>query len=325
MIPNNIQVKLFYEMLKIRNVELKIAELYPEEEMRCPVHLSVGQEGVAVGVCTALKKRDKVLCGHRSHAYYLAKGGNLKGMLAEIYGKSSGIVNGMGGSQHLVDMDAGLIAAVPIVGSTIPIAVGSAWGSSMKNKNKNKVTAAFFGEGATETGVFHESLNFAALHKIPIIFICENNQFSVYSHLDVRQSSNRDNTKIAMGYGIHALKGDGNNVGEVYNLTKEAISIIESGNGPVYMEFDTFRWLEHCGPSDDDHLGYRNEEEIKKWKERCPVKFQENLLIKKGIVDAQEINRLSLKLDKEIQEAVNYAKSSSFAKKELLFTTVYSN
>ena len=128
-----------------------------------------------------------------------------------------------------------------------------------------------------------------------------------------------------MGYGIHALKGDGNNVGEVYNLTKEAISIIESGNGPVYMEFDTFRWLEHCGPSDDDHLGYRNEEEIKKWKERCPVKFQENLLIKKGIVDAQEINRLSLKLDKEIQEAVNYAKSSSFAKKELLFTTVYSN
>ena len=158
----------FFQMLRIRKVELKISELYPEEEMRCPVHLSVGQEAVAVGVCSALQKKDIALSAHRSHAHYLAKGGDLKSMLAELYGKKTGCAEGKGGSMHLIDLEAGLIAAVPIVGSTIPIAVGSAWGNMMQDKSVT--TAVFFGEGATETGVFHESLGFASLHNMPMIF-----------------------------------------------------------------------------------------------------------------------------------------------------------
>ena len=257
----------FFQMLRIRKVELKISELYPEEEMRCPVHLSVGQEAVAVGVCSALQKKDIALSAHRSHAHYLAKGGDLKSMLAELYGKKTGCAEGKGGSMHLIDLEAGLIAAVPIVGSTIPIAVGSAWGNMMQDKSVT--TAVFFGEGATETGVFHESLGFASLHNMPMIFVCENNLYSVYSSLEVRQSNKRNNIKIAEGHGIVSLKGEGNDVSSVYGVIKESISIIKKQKGPVYVEFDTYRWLEHCGPNDDDHLGYRKDKEVKKWKINC--------------------------------------------------------
>ena len=323
MLSKDIYLELFNQMLRIRNIELKIAELYSEWEMRCPVHLSIGQEAVASGVCSALESKDNVFCGHRSHAYYLAKGGDLKGMLAEIYGKATGIVEGMGGSQHLIDLDAGLIAAVPIVGSTIPIAVGSAWGDLMQNNGV--ISAAFFGEGATEAGVFHESLNFAALQKVPIIFVCENNGFSVYSNLEVRQSSKRNNVTIAEGHGLNTLKGDGNDILEVYDLTKKAIELIKQGKGPVYMEFDTYRWLEHCGPSNDDYLGYRDEKEVKEWKERCPLKNYQDFLIDEKLINQDEIQDMTSKLDKEIEEAVQFAKSSPFSKKELLFSTVYSN
>ena len=313
----------FFQMLRIRKVELKISELYPEEEMRCPVHLSVGQEAVAVGVCSALQKKDIALSAHRSHAHYLAKGGDLKSMLAELYGKKTGCAEGKGGSMHLIDLEAGLIAAVPIVGSTIPIAVGSAWGNMMQDKSVT--TAVFFGEGATETGVFHESLGFASLHNMPMIFVCENNLYSVYSSLEVRQSNKRNNIKIAEGHGIVSLKGEGNDVSSVYGVIKESISIIKKQKGPVYVEFDTYRWLEHCGPNDDDHLGYRKDKEVKKWKTNCPIEKTKDYLLNNKLADEKEIQTVSLELDDEIEEAFEFAKTSPFLDKKHLYTSIYSD
>ena len=310
-------------MLRIRKVELKISELYPEEEMRCPVHLSVGQEAVAVGVCSALQKKDIALSAHRSHAHYLAKGGDLKSMLAELYGKKTGCAEGKGGSMHLIDLEAGLIAAVPIVGSTIPIAVGSAWGNMMQDKSVT--TAVFFGEGATETGVFHESLGFASLHNMPMIFVCENNLYSVYSSLEVRQSNKRNNIKIAEGHGIVSLKGEGNDVSSVYGVIKESISIIKKQKGPVYVEFDTYRWLEHCGPNDDDHLGYRKDKEVKKWKTNCPIEKTKDYLLNNKLADEKEIQTVSQELDDEIEEAFEFAKTSPFLDKKHLYTSIYSD
>ena len=313
----------FFQMLRIRKVELKISELYPEEEMRCPVHLSVGQEAVAVGVCSALQKKDIALSAHRSHAHYLAKGGDLKSMLAELYGKKTGCAEGKGGSMHLIDLEAGLIAAVPIVGSTIPIAVGSAWGNMMQDKSVT--TAVFFGEGATETGVFHESLGFASLHNMPMIFVCENNLYSVYSSLEVRQSNKRNNIKIAEGHGIVSLKGEGNDVSSVYGVIKESISIIKKQKGPVYVEFDTYRWLEHCGPNDDDHLGYRKDKEVKKWKTNCPIEKTKDYLLNNKLADEKEIQTVSLEIDDEIEEAFEFAKTSPFLDKKHLYTSIYSD
>ena len=313
----------FFQMLRIRKVELKISELYPEEEMRCPVHLSVGQEAVAVGVCSALQKKDIALSAHRSHAHYLAKGGDLKSMLAELYGKKTGCAEGKGGSMHLIDLEAGLIAAVPIVGSTIPIAVGSAWGNMMQDKSVT--TAVFFGEGATETGVFHESLGFASLHNMPMIFVCENNLYSVYSSLEVRQSNKRNNIKIAEGHGIVSLKGEGNDVSSVYGVIKESISIIKKQKGPVYVEFDTYRWLEHCGPNDDDHLRYRKDKEVKKWKINCPIEKTKDYLLNNKLADEKEIQTVSQELDDEIEEAFEFAKTSPFLDKKHLYTSIYSD
>src|SRR5579859_6536135 len=185
----DLQRRLYRGLLRLRLVEERIAELYPEQEMRCPVHLSIGQEAVAVGVCDHLEPADQALSGHRSHGHYLAKGGDLRAMLAELYGRETGCARGKGGSMHLVDLEAGFLGATPIVASTIPIAVGVAFAARLRGQPL--VTVAFFGEGATEEGVFHEAANFAALHRLAVVFVCENNLYSVYSPLEVRQPAGR--------------------------------------------------------------------------------------------------------------------------------------
>lgn len=309
--------KLYYEMLRIRLVEEKIAALYPEQEMRCPVHLSIGQEAVAVGVCAALKKDDYVLSTHRSHAHYLAKGGNLNAMIAELYGRQSGCCIGKGGSMHLFDKSVNC-CAVPIVGSTIPIAVGTAFASSISNKNL--VSVVFFGDAAAEEGVFYESLNFASLKKIPIVFVCENNLYSVYSALKVRQPANRNNITIANGHGIEGYQGDGNNVMEVYDLAKNAVEKARKGDGPTFLEFTTYRWREHCGPNYDNHLGYRTENEFESWKLRDPIKQLE----KQGM-NKSDIDRMTNKIDKDIDDAFIFAKNDQFPDESMLYKHVYAD
>lgn len=282
------------QLLRIRMVEEAIALKYHEQKMRCPVHLSIGQEGVAVGVCAGLSNNDYVVSGHRAHAHYLAKGGDLKKMLAEIYGKKSGCCQGRGGSMHLIDLGVGFLGSTPIVGGSIPIGVGAAFGSVLKGEER--VVAIFFGEGATEEGVFSESLNFAALEKLPVLFVCENNLYSVYSPLHVRQPLARSIPRIAEAHGILSLCGDGYHLDEVRSITEIGIKHIRSGYGPVLLEFSTYRFREHCGPDIDP---YQPQEEVAHWKGRDPLNF----LYERSSDIKDEITR-------EIEEAFAFAEAS---------------
>ena len=312
----NISIRLYREMLRIRLIEERIGTLYAEQEMRCPVHLCIGQEGIAVGACAALDRRDYVFSGHRAHGHYLAKGGDLNAMMAEIYGKATGCAGGKGGSMHLIDLDAGFMGSTPIVGSTIPIAVGTAFGSVMQNDDR--VTMVFFGDGAVETGVFHESLNFAALKKLPVIFVCENNLYSVYSPLEVRQPAGRRIFNLALAQGIESIEGDGNNVELVHELCSRAVEKARKGGGPTFFEFATYRWREHCGPEYDNHIGYRSEEEYVEWKKRCPVTLLESSLLGSSMVSCSALDEITKELDAEIEAAVAFAKQSPFPEEHLM-------
>ena len=312
----------YRQMLRIRLVEERIADLYSEQEMRCPVHLSIGQEAVAVGVCSALSATDWALSGHRNHAHYLAKGGDLKRMLAELYGRETGCSRGKGGSMHLTDLNAGFLAATPIVGSTIPIAVGAAFSATMRSEGR--VVAVFFGDGATETGVFHESLNFAKVKALPVIFVCENNLYSVYSPLDVRQPRDRTMASLAAGHGVRVERGDGNIVETVSQISADAAAYARGGHGPVFLEFLTYRWREHCGPNYDNDLGYRPETEFEEWKKRDPVSVCGGQLLGEGRISETEIASMKESIRVEIDEAVAFAKSSSFPPPDGLLDGIYS-
>ena len=315
--------QLYYQMQRIRMVEERIAEIYQEQEMRCPVHLCSGQEAVAVGVCATLNRDDYVMGGHRSHGHYLAKGGSLKGLMAELYGKVTGCCKGKGGSMHLIDLAAGFLGAAPIVGSTIPIAVGAAFGSVMRGDER--ITVVFFGEGTTEEGVFHESVNFAALKKLPVVFVCENNLYSVYSPLSVRQPEGREVFWLAKGHGVESYQADGNNVMEVYRLAERAVRKARGGEGPTFLEFKTYRWREHCGPHYDNDLGYRSEEEFQEWKRLCPVQTLRERPLKDKILCNQDIEAMVRELEAEIEGAIAFAKESPFPERQLIIEHVYAS
>ena len=302
-------------------VEERIADKYSEQEMRCPVHLCIGQEAVAAGACEALTTDDYVLSGHRSHGHYLAKGGDLKGMIAEIYGKANGCSGGKGGSMHLVDQSVGFLGSTPIVGSTIPIAVGTSFGSVMQKVPK--VTVVFFGEAATEEGVFHESINFAAVKKLPIVFVCENNQYSVYSPMSVRQPPGREVFSLARGHGVESHQGDGNNAVAVYELVTKAVEKARNGDGPSFLEFKTYRWRDHVGPLFDDDKGYRSSDEINAWRDRCPIEKLRLKMLNDGVVTDQELDQAVSEISKEIDEAFDHARSSLFPEAELLQQHTY--
>jgi len=296
--------KLYKSMLRIRLVEESIAAKYCEQKMRCPTHLSIGQEAIAVGVSANLSNNDLVLSTHRAHAHYLAKGGDLNAMIAEIYGKITGCSKGMGGSMHLIDTSVGFMGSTAIVGNTIPVAVGLAW--SLKLKESQYIACVYFGDGATEEGSFYESLNFAILHNLPIIFICENNLYSVYSSLDVRQPKDRKIFEMVKGMGINSVHGDGNDVNEVFKKVKIAKEGILSGNGPQFLEFDSYRWREHCGPNYDNDIGYRDESEFLEWQLRDPLKeFLQNSA-------PEELNELKNIFSQEIAQAHDFADHSKY-------------
>lgn len=305
-IKNSLSATLFYEMLRIRKIEEAIAARYAEQKMRCPVHLSIGQEAVAVGVCQAALPSDLLISNHRAHAHYLAKGGSLDAMIAEIYGKKTGCCKGRGGSMHLVDLSVGMIGSTPIVGGSIPVGVGWAFASALKNESN--VTMIFLGEGATEEGVFSECLNFSSLKKLPVLFVCENNYYSVYSPLNVRQPKERDRIAIARAHGLFANGGFGNDVEEVFRIAQEAIDWVRAKNGPAYIEFETYRHREHCGPYFDNHIGYRTEEEFLSWEKKCPIELHKAALnLSQG-----DLDRYAAEIDAEIQKAFAYAEKSPY-------------
>ncbi len=308
-------------MLRIRIVEEELASYYAEQEMRCPVHFCIGQEAVAVGVCQALKDTDSVMSNHRSHGHYLAKGGNLNAMVAELYGRDTGCAYGKGGSMHLIDRSVNFLGATSIVAGTIPVTCGVAF--SNKLKNKNSVAAVFFGDAATEEGLFYESLNFAALHKLPVLFICENNLYSVYSPIHVRQPSSRRIHDVALSLGVNSSRVDGNDVETVYQASMKAVNNINSGQGPFFLEAMTYRYLEHCGPNCDIMVGYRTEEELSNWKKKDPVAIYEQYLLDNSIVSEYFIKDARQRILDEIRAAVNFAKSSSLPEADQLIKNVY--
>jgi TPP-dependent pyruvate/acetoin dehydrogenase alpha subunit len=260
---------LYRSMLRVRRIEEAIVERYGAQEMRCPVHLSIGQEAIATGVCEALRRDDTVFSGHRAHAHYLAKGGSLPGMIAEIYGRATGCSAGVGGSMHIIDLEAGFHGAVPIVGATVPLAVGAAWAARLRGEDR--VVVVFLGDGTFEEGVVHESLNFAVLHRLPVLFVCENNLYACYSRLSERQPD-RPIHAVAAAHGCQAYAIDGNDVRAVYQTAQSAVASLRAGGTPVFMECATYRWLEHCGHLQDDGLGYRPTGELARWEATCPLR-----------------------------------------------------
>lgn len=298
---------IYKSMLRIRLVEEAIAERYSDQEMRCPVHLSVGQEGVAVGVCAPLRDTDRVYSTHRSHAHYLAKGGALNAMLAEIYGKAAGCCGGRGGSMHLFDPSVGMELSVPIVGSSIPLATGAALG--MKQRGEDNVAVVIVGDAAIEEGVFHESMNFAKLMDLPVIYVCENNLFSIYTALSDRQPD-RPLTDLAVAHGVAASQHDGNDVETVYAVMDAAVSRARTGGGPSFLVFDTYRWFEHCGPNMDNHLGYRTEQEFEVWKGRCPVTSLRQKLLATGAADEAALAGMSREISEQIDAAFDFARNA---------------
>ena len=271
--------------------------------MRCPTHFSIGQEAIAVGVCGHLKREELITSAHRSHAHYLAKGGDLKAMLGELYGKATGCAAGKGGSMHLIDRSVGFLGAVPIVGSTIPIGVGAALSSVLQGAPL--LTVIFFGDAATEAGVFHESLNIAALHKLPVVMVCENNLYSVLSPLSVRKPEGREIAQLAQGQGVFNRQADGNDADAVYALAGEAIEHA------------------HCGPLEDQHLGYRPPGELEAWKARDPLKLYADRLRQRGIVSDADIALMEKTVDAEIDDAVAFAKGSPFPTRDQLTAHLY--
>lgn len=313
-------ISLFKTLLRIRMVEEKIVQVYPEQEMRCPTHLCVGQEAVSAGVCHALKNTDYVFSSYRSHGAYIAKGGSVKKLFAELYGKSTGCSRGKGGSMHVIAKDVNFMGTSALVSGVIPIAAGAAFASLMK-KDK-RVSVVFFGDGATEEGVFHETLNFAAMKKLPMVFICENNFYATHSHQLTRQAFDNIYKRTSI-YKIPGSRADGNNVAEVYRTASKAIENARNGKGASLIEYRTYRWLEHVGCYYDYGLGYRSKQELDKWMKKCPVKTFEAALLKKKIITRETIDKIKKNISEEIKEAMIFAKDSPFPEQEQALEDVY--
>lgn len=313
-----ILLDLYYTMKRIRCVEEEIANRYDQGKMRCPVHLSIGQEAIAAAFSMAVNKDDFAVSTHRGHAHFLGKGGDLKSLLAEIYGKASGCSNGKGGSMHLIDLKVNFMGTSAIVGNSIPIGVGIAL--SIKLKKKNQISCIFLGDGATEEGVFYESINFAVLHNLPVLFICENNLYSVYSPLNVRQPLGRKITNITKAIGIESNFYSTQNVFEIFKIIKSKINLVRKQKKPQFLEFKTYRWREHCGPNYDNTIGYRSENEFKIWQNKDPISILDKL-----IIDKEKINLINQKILNEIKIAFDFAEKSPFPKTSEAFKGVFSN
>ncbi len=302
-------IAMYRTMLRIRLLEEKAGELVEAGEIGCPVHLYIGQEAVATGICAALESDDYVWGNHRSHGHYLAKGGDMKALMAELLCKRDGCAGGRGGSMHIYAGDVGILGTVPMVAATIPIAVGAALSASMKDSGQ--VSVAFFGDGATEEGVFHESLNIASLYKLPVIFVCENNLYSSHLSLSARRAVGELHLH-ADPYGIPGIRVDGNDVIEVHKVASQAVARARAGSGPTLLECMTYRWRGHVGPRLDLDRGIRSEAELRTWMDRCPIKGLGIHLTQYGLATEDELETIQQEVRNEVEESVEYAYRSPY-------------
>jgi acetoin:2,6-dichlorophenolindophenol oxidoreductase subunit alpha len=307
-ISNNQLRVLYHSMLRIRVAEEKIAGLLEQKEIRCPTHLYTGQEAIAAGVCAALDQQDYLFGAHRSHGHYLAKGGDLCALMAELFGKAPGCACGRGGSMHLVAPEVGFMGTVPLVSATIPIAVGAALASKLRGEQR--VSVSFFGDGATEEGHFHESLNLASLNKLPVLFVCENNFYSSHMHINQRRVQ-QDIYKFGEVHGMPGVLVDGNDIVAVYQTSLAAVERARHGEGPTLLECRTYRWRGHVGPSMDLDVGVQRTDELQKWLTKDPIARAKVRLQEHGMTSS-EVDKIEEETIAEVDHAVEYARRSPF-------------
>ncbi|HEY1191273.1 MAG TPA: thiamine pyrophosphate-dependent dehydrogenase E1 component subunit alpha [Gemmata sp.] len=305
---------LYRSLFRIRRVEEEIARVYATDKIKSPVHLSIGQEAVSVGVCDALRPDDIVFGTYRGHAMYLAKGGDMAAMVAELYGKVTGCTRGKGGSMHLIDTECGVMGTSAVVGTTIANAAGYAY--ALKVRRSDAVVVCFFGDGATEEGVFAETLNFAVLKKLPVLFVCENNGYAIHTAQAKRQGV-PDICARAHAYGVPAERLDGNDILTLRDKAATAITKMRTGEGPQFIEATTYRWREHVGPGQDFKLGYRSQTECEKWQGTDPVRVLGEQL------PADVRARIDAAVEHEVEEAFAFAESSPFPHPSELMTDIF--
>jgi TPP-dependent pyruvate/acetoin dehydrogenase alpha subunit len=321
MIEKKLISRLYKTMLLIRQFELRLAEIYHTDAIKSPVHLSVGQESVAVGVCDALEKDDIISNTYRCHATYIAKGGDLNEMMAELYGKQDGCAGGKAGSMHLVDIKNGIMGASAVVGTTLPVAMGYAFAMKLDGKKtgRNRVVVAMFGDGCTEEGCFYETLNFAALRKLPIIFVCENNRLAIHTPIEKRWATEQLCERVAT-FGIKTYKVKNADVFEIRDTVGALVANIRNGGeGPFFIEVETYRWLEHVGPRDDHADEYRNGEVYKHWMDNDQIKRLEKML------DEDTVQRIKSEIEDDIRQSQEFAENSPYPAAEELYSHVYAN
>ena len=313
--------EMYRTMVRVRLFEERVAELVEAGEVRTPCHLYIGQEAIAAGICAALESRDYVWGGHRSHGHYLAKGGDLRAMMAELLGKATGCSGGRGGSMHLVAPEIGILGTVPLVAATIPLAVGA--GMAAQLRRDGRVSVAFFGDGATEEGQYHESLNLAALYRLPVIFVCENDFYA--SHLQLFERRVADNIlATASVAGAVGRLIDGNDIEAVYAAALDAVERARSGAGPTLLECRTYRWRGHVGPSWDMDVGVKRKDELQDWLPKDPVARTRRRLLESGLPEEEcrEIERAAMA---EVEAAVVFARESPYPDESELMKHVRSS
>jgi TPP-dependent pyruvate/acetoin dehydrogenase alpha subunit len=318
----NLLISLHHGLLKVRLTEEILAERYKQQEMRTPTHFGIGQEAVAVGVCHALRQDDVVYSHHRCHNHFLAKGGSVYKLAAELYGRADGCSGGRGGSVHITAPDVGFIASSAILGETTACAVGSAL--AFKMDGRDRVAVTFFGEGAMDEGSFYESANFASLKKLPVLFVCENNLYATESPLPLRQPPGTDLCDRARSFKIEAARIDGNDVHEVYRAAESALANVRAGAGPFFLECMTYRWREHVGPYFDHELNrtYRPRKEVEAWMERCPLKRSTERLTELGIATARQLETWYNATRSDVEDAVERARNAPWPEVSTLFDHV---
>ncbi len=320
-IDPRMMIEMYRTMLRIRRFEEKVVDLYARQMVMGVVHLYIGEEAVAAGVCAHLRKDDYITSTHRGHGHCIAKGGELRFMMAELFGKTTGYCQGKGGSMHIANAEIGILGANGIVGAGMPIAGGA--GLSIKMRGTDQVVACFFGDGACNQGAFHESLNLAALWKLPVVYVCENNQYAI-SVAQHRSSSIEDYYLRKAAYGIEGCKVDGNDVLAVSEATREAVERARRGEGPTLIECKTYRWRGHYEGEADRTYAYRPKEEAEDWIRKCPIEHFRKVLREKGIVRELEFDALEEEVRKELEEAIQFAKDSPDPEPEDALKGLYS-
>lgn len=319
-IEKPILIDMLRKMIVIRKAEEKIAFHVETGEIKCPCHLGIGQEAVGVAVGLAMRNTDRAFGAHRSHTHYLALNEDTYSLFAEVLGKFSGCSHGMGGSMHIIDIKNGFRGSVPIVGATIPIATGA--GLAAKMDGTGDIAISYFGDGACEEGVLHESLNMASVMNLPVLYVCENNLFSSHLHIDLRQPSNTT-ARFADAHKIKSYTVDGNDVIGMYKLLVKEISGMRSSLSPVYVEAFTYRWRGHVGHREDIDVGVKRGDELNLWKLRDPIQRLLNSMITAQIFTQDEFDHLSNSIQKKIIEDWVQAESAVYPEKDFLLSTVY--